>query len=106
MIIDYFFSQPEIGEPSTKVAKASPIIERPTATSLGINQSPDEMLATGSSNQSDKQLTQSDDSWDLDLEGISDTEIDTMILKPAEVERLVLILNLLNVFMKISVFGA
>ena len=76
------------------MAKVSSIIERPTAISLGINQSPDEMLATGSSSQSDNQLSRSDDSWDLDLEGISDSEIDTMILKPAEVERLVIIYNL------------
>ena len=90
----------EEGEPAAKIAKDSPIMEhRPTADSLGINQSLDEMIDTtggGVGENGSGQLRRGgcvdgdvDSDGDLDLEGISDSEIDTMILKPAEVERYV-----------------
>lgn len=37
----------EAGQPSAKVSHISPIMERPTAGSLGINQSLQEMISTG-----------------------------------------------------------
>lgn len=84
-------------EPAAKIAKNSPVMERPTAGSLGINQSLDEMIATGVGENGSGQLARGggggdgdvESDGDLDLEGISDSEIDTMILKPAEVERYV-----------------
>ena len=78
-------------EPAAKVAKDSPVMERTTAGSLGINQSLDEMIATGSGENGATRGSNGDgdSDGDLDLEGISDSEIDTMILKPAEIERYV-----------------
>ena len=66
-------------------------MERTTAGSLGINQSLDEMIATGSGENGATRGSNGDgdSDGDLDLEGISDSEIDTMILKPAEIERYV-----------------
>ena len=94
----------EVGESSAKVPHISPVMERPTAGSLGINQSLQEMISTGGEPSNNEvwlffrlyfillQLAiipqdSPEESWDLDCEGISDSEIDAMLLKPAEVAR-------------------
>ena len=61
--------------------------DTPTAGSLGINQSLDEMMRTGTSGKEVSEKETEEDDVELDLEGIDDDEIDMMILKPAEVKR-------------------